>query len=149
MSQDPISHSAQIGGHIGPAILNFRAGSSSCTAHDCIANDGQSTVGVCSMVPHLTSLTGLQHLNLRWIRPLEFDCQWFRRAKHLGRLDYGGRQVSNTAVGGDDGLLELCSPFPNSMTARTNERRPQLYRAGKTLQRKVPRPFKGPKFSAH
>lgn len=39
---------------------------------------------------NLTSLRKLRHLNLRWIRPLEFDCQWFRQWTDMRtlQLDY-------------------------------------------------------------
>ncbi|KAK9839937.1 hypothetical protein WJX74_000700 [Apatococcus lobatus] len=41
-------------------------------------------------VGNLTSLQRLRHLNLRWIRPLEFDCQWFRQWTDMRtlQLDY-------------------------------------------------------------
>ena len=41
-------------------------------------NDGDCDAR-CSCVAALTCLTRLRHLNLRWLRNLEFDCQWFRQ----------------------------------------------------------------------
>lgn len=45
---------------------------------------------LCSCIGNLTSLRRLRHLNLRWIRPLEFDCQWFRQWADMRtlQLDY-------------------------------------------------------------
>ena len=45
---------------------------------------------LCSCIGNLTSLSRLRHLNLRWIRPLEFDCQWFRQWADMRtlQLDY-------------------------------------------------------------